>query len=344
MTTDAAAPSENTAPSEPAVLQSPGVWSIKVPFPDNPLGYTLVYALATDRGPVLVDAGWDDPVSLAALESGLEHIGTGLAEVHGVLVTHHHPDHHGLSGAIRDASGCWIGMHAEDAKVVRMVREAERGPWIKRYRRLLALCGAPQEAVDGAGSALPPNGAKPAEPDRLIEDGELMDVPGRVLRAIWTPGHSPGHTCFHLEDSGELLTGDHVLPGITPVVTVYDDHVAGTSDPLGDFLASLKHVAALGATRALPAHRAPFDDVAGRAAEIAEHHEHRLAQIEGQLATGPLTLWTIAENMEWNKGWDRLDLFARHLALGEAGSHLRHLAVTGRVVLSSTEPIEFSLV
>jgi glyoxylase-like metal-dependent hydrolase (beta-lactamase superfamily II) len=330
--------------TDAVAIEAPGVWSIRVPFPDNPLGYTLVYALETTAGgPVLIDAGWDDPVSLAALERGLETIGTSISDVHAVLVTHHHPDHHGLAGRIRELSGCRVALHAEDAKVVDMVRTAERGPWVKRYRALLELCGAPPEAVASAATAIP-QGAKPAVPDVLIEDGTLMDVPGRALRAIWTPGHSPGHTCFHLEDTGELLTGDHVLPGITPVITVYDDHVAGTSDPLGDFLASLRKVSRLGATRALPAHRAPFDDVAGRAAEIAEHHRRRLAQIEEQLADGPKTLWAIAERMEWNKGWERLDTFARHLALGEAGSHLRHLALTGRVRLSSTEPIEFSVV
>lgn len=326
-----------------AVLQAPGVWSVRVPFPDNPLGYTLVYAIETTHGPVLVDAGWDDAESLAALESGLGSIGSSVADVYGVLVTHHHPDHHGLAGRIRELSGCWIALHERDAEVVEMIRTAERQPWIRRYRRLLELCGAPAEAVESAALAMPKPGEKPAAPDRAIEDGALMDVPGRAVRALWTPGHSPGHTCFHLEDSGELLTGDHVLPGITPVVTVYDDHVVGTSDPLGDFLASLKKVEKLGAVRALPAHRAPFDDAAGRAAEIAEHHAHRLAQIEGQLASEPRTLWSIAEHMEWNKGWERLDMFARHLALGEAGSHLRHLVVTGRVALSSTEPIEFSL-
>jgi glyoxylase-like metal-dependent hydrolase (beta-lactamase superfamily II) len=329
--------------TEAAVAEAPGVWSIRVPFPDNPLGYTLVYALETTAGgPVLVDAGWDDPDSLAALERGLAAIGTAVTDVRGVLVTHHHPDHHGLAGRIRELSGCWVALHEADAKVVEMVRTAERGPWTKRYKALLELCGAPEEAVASAGAAIPA-GAKPAVPDVLTEDGALMDVPGRQLRAVWTPGHSPGHTCFHLEDTGQLLTGDHVLPGITPVVTVYDDHVVGTSDPLGDFLASLEKVSRLPATRALPAHRAPFDDVAGRAAEIAEHHVKRLAQIEEQLAAGPKTLWTIASDMEWNKGWERLDTFARHLALGEAGSHLRHLAVTGRVRLSSTEPIEFSL-
>src|SRR5690348_5715625 len=229
--------------TDAVVAEAPGVWSIRVPFPDNPLGYTLVYALETTAGgPVLIDAGWDDPVSLAALERGLEAIGTSVSAVHGVLVTHHHPDHHGLAGRIRELSGCWIGLHAEDAAVVALVRNAERAPWIRRYRRLLELRGAPREAVDSAALAAPKAGEKPAEPDRLMPVGELMDVPGRAVRAIWTPGHSPGHTCFHLEVSGELLTGDHVLPGITPVMTVYDDHVVGTSDPLGDFLASLKKI------------------------------------------------------------------------------------------------------
>ena len=40
-----------------------GVRSIRVPIPDNPLGHTLVYLLDTDRGPVLIDTGWDDPAS-----------------------------------------------------------------------------------------------------------------------------------------------------------------------------------------------------------------------------------------------------------------------------------------
>ena len=333
----------DAAPAEAAVAEGPGVWSIRVPFPDNPLGYTLVYVLETTAGgPVLVDAGWDDPVSLAALERGLEAVGTSVSEVRGVLVTHHHPDHHGLAGRIRELSGCWVALHEEDAKVVEMVRTAEREPWTKRYKALLELCGAPAEAVASAASAIP-SGAKPAVPDVLIEDGALMDVPGRTLRAVWTPGHSPGHTCFHLEDSGALLTGDHVLPGITPVVTVYDDHVVGTTDPLGDFLASLRKVSAL--ERPAPCrHTArPSTTSPGAPRRSPSTTSRRLEQIEGQLAAGPKTLWSITEGMEWNKGWERLDTFARHLALGEAGSHLRHLALTGRVRLASTEPIEFSL-
>ena len=92
-----------------------GVRSVRVPIPDNPLGYTLVYVVDTDRGPVLVDTGWDDPASWAALSDGLRACGTSVAEVYGVVITHHHPDHHGLSGQVREASGAWVAMHPADA-------------------------------------------------------------------------------------------------------------------------------------------------------------------------------------------------------------------------------------
>ena len=37
----------------------PGLWSIPVPLPNNSLRYVLVYLFETDRGPYLIDAGWN---------------------------------------------------------------------------------------------------------------------------------------------------------------------------------------------------------------------------------------------------------------------------------------------
>ena len=52
-----------------------GVWSLPVPIPDNPLGYTLVYLIETDAGPVLIDAGWHSPAGIEALEAGITEAG-----------------------------------------------------------------------------------------------------------------------------------------------------------------------------------------------------------------------------------------------------------------------------
>ena len=71
-----------------------------------------------------------------------------------------------------------------------------------------------------------------------------------------------------------MLSGDHVLPTITP-------HIGGfnpNGDPLLAFFESLDKVAAYGpdVSVVLPAHGHPFDDLAGRAKAIQEHHVERL--------------------------------------------------------------------
>src|SRR5262249_57762277 len=62
-----------------------------------------------------------------------------------------------------------------------------------------------------------------AMPDMLLEHGDLVPLPGRRVRAVWTPGHTPGHLCLHEESDGLLLTGDHVLPRISPDIGLQPD-------------------------------------------------------------------------------------------------------------------------
>jgi glyoxylase-like metal-dependent hydrolase (beta-lactamase superfamily II) len=315
-----------------------GVWGIPVPIPDNPLGHTLVYLLETGRGPVLIDTGWDDPASFGALERGVAEAGASLADVHGVLLTHHHPDHHGLSGRVREVSGAWIAMHAADAAVVRRTRGAPAAAWYGYVLDRLAEAGAPEEhlavlrAARDAGPAAALPGMDPAPPDREIVPGELLDLPGRRLRAVWTPGHTPGHVCLHLEEDGlppTLFSGDHLLPRISPHIGLYEDPDEGTvADPLGDYLDALERVARLAPARVLPAHEHPFADAAGRVRELLGHHAARLAALHRLLAERPRTLWELAEAMEWNRPWARLSAQSRNIAVSEVASHLRRLEKT----------------
>ncbi|MFI6102699.1 MBL fold metallo-hydrolase [Streptomyces sp. NPDC051310] len=321
-----------------------GVWSIAVPIPDNPLGHTLVHLLDTGRGPVLIDTGWDDPASWDALRAGLAALGTRVEDVHGVVITHHHPDHHGLSGRVREASGAWIAMHPADAAVVRRTREAEPGAWLDFLLARLTAAGAPdahtaplrQARASGRGRALPV--PRPALPDRAIVPGGLLDLAGRRLRAVWTPGHTPGHVCLHLEEDhpahrpghGRLFSGDHLLPGISPHIGLYEDPDDATpTDPLGDYLDSLERAGRLGAAEVLPAHQHAFTGAAARVAELLAHHEERLTGLLALLAA-PLTPWQLAERMTWNRPWDLIPYGSRTIAVSEAEAHLRHLVKLGR--------------
>ncbi|MCZ4103080.1 MBL fold metallo-hydrolase [Streptomyces sp. SID13666] len=329
-----------------------GVWSIPVPIPDNPLGHTLVHLLDTDRGPVLIDTGWDDPDSYAALEAGLVEAGTSVAEVHGVLITHHHPDHHGLSAQVREVSGAWIAMHSADADVVRRTRSAEPARWLTFMTAKLTAAGAPEEHIaplraareSGRMSTLP--GLRPALPDRDIEPGELVDLAGRRLRAIWTPGHTPGHVCLFLEESRRLFSGDHLLPGISPHIGLYedpDDEVE--TDPLGDYLASLERIGRLNPDEVLPAHQYAFKDAAGRVRELLDHHEERLAGLAALISDAPRTPWQLAEVMEWNRPWEQIPFGSRNIAVSEAEAHLRRLVKAGRAeAVPGSDPVTYQAV
>ena len=94
------------------------------------------------------------------------------------------------------------------------------------------------------------------------------------MGGLHTPGHTEDHLCLFDPTEGVMLSGDHVLPTITP-------HIGGFNpqgDPLLDFFESLDKVAAYGpdVSIVLPAHGHPFDDLAGRAKAIQEHHVERL--------------------------------------------------------------------
>ncbi|TQE17534.1 MBL fold metallo-hydrolase [Streptomyces ipomoeae] len=330
-----------------------GVRSIEVPIPDNPLGHTLVYVVDTDRGPVLIDTGWDDPGSWDTLVAGLTACGTSVAEIHGVVITHHHPDHHGLSGAVREASGAWIAMHAADTAIVRRTRGTGPERWFTYMTAKLTAAGAPESHLAPLRNperprALP--GFSPALPDREIVPGELLDLPGRRLRAIWTPGHTPGHVCLHLEEAhparlpghGRLFSGDHLLPEITPHIGLYEDPDDATvTDPLGDYLDSLERVGRLAPAEVLPAHQHTFTDAATRVRELLTHHESRLTDLLTLLAT-PLTPWQLAERMEWNRPWPHIPFTSRNIAVSEAEAHLRRLVKLGRAeAVPGSDPVTY---
>src|SRR5690606_20398688 len=117
----------------------PGLWSIPVPIPINPLRYVLVYAFEVPGGVVIVDAGWNTEEAFGALDSGLNVAGYRIADVKAVLVTHLHPDHYGLAGRVREASGAWGVLPPADARLLHERYDDEAmNVLIERQRELLA--------------------------------------------------------------------------------------------------------------------------------------------------------------------------------------------------------------
>jgi glyoxylase-like metal-dependent hydrolase (beta-lactamase superfamily II) len=97
-------------------------------------------------------------------------------KVQAILLTHAHNDHIGAAREVAEAVGAPIYLNPEDLVL-----------WEQVY--------------------------PDSKPDRELADGDVFDVGGASLRAIHTPGHSPGSTCFLLESEGTVFTGDTLFNG-----------------------------------------------------------------------------------------------------------------------------------
>jgi len=100
----------------------------------------------------------------------------GARKVLAILQTHAHNDHIGAAREVAEAVGAPIYLNPEDLVL-----------WEQVY--------------------------PDAKPDRELADGDVFEVGGATLRAIHTPGHSPGSTCFYLESEGTVFTGDTLFNG-----------------------------------------------------------------------------------------------------------------------------------
>lgn len=306
-----------------------GLWSIPVPIPQNGLRYVLVYALALDDGVAIVDAGWDCEEAWRGLEIGLATAGYEIADVRTVLVTHLHPDHFGLVGRVRARSGAQVAMHPADARLVRYQDRVDAEEHAHLSRQQLRKAGGPTRLyAQQHAMALARFGATDGV-DVVVHDGDRIDLPGWNLQAVWTPGHSPGHLCFVERDLGLLLSGDHVLPRISPNVSLMPGH---SPDPLGTYLASLRKIAGVDVDEVLPAHEYRFRGLAERVHEMLHHHHERLSEIERVVSDSPgITGWQVTERLSWSRPFHKMPSGLMRLALREILAHLLVLAEQGRV-------------
>ncbi|MGO9456184.1 MAG: MBL fold metallo-hydrolase [Acidimicrobiales bacterium] len=320
----------------------PGLWSVPVPIPDNPLRYVLVYLLELDDGVAMVDAGWNTDVAWEALLDGLALAGGSMSDVQAVVVTHIHPDHYGLAGRVREASGAWVGLHPADAALLQG-RYVDTDDLVERMVRLLAESGVPEDKrPDLARASMEIRSlVSMAEPDILLEDDQKLELAGWDLRTIWTPGHSPGHICLYSDHHRLLLSGDHVLPRITPNISFHSQQEA---NPLGDYLDSLARMRAFDPEEVLPAHEYRFADLEARLEEIERHHAERLDGIEQALADRPgVSAWDLTLGLEWSRPWDEIPGFMQRAANGETLAHLVLLEARGRVRREAGIPVRFYL-
>jgi glyoxylase-like metal-dependent hydrolase (beta-lactamase superfamily II) len=326
---------------EPGVFEvAPGVLRIPLPLPNDGLRAVNVYALRTDDGFVLIDAGWDLPESRALLAAGLDSVGASLADVRRFLVTHVHRDHYTQAVAVRREFGSSVGLGLGEKPTLDLLQSPDRAPLMGQVRHLYVL-GAPDLAktIGGFVQDARPDLAQWESPDEWLTEGDIGLAGDRVLEAVATPGHTAGHLVFHDLAAGLLFAGDHVLPTITPSIGF---EPVLSPEPLGAFLRSLALVRSRPDATLLPAHGPVAPSVHARVDELIAHHGKRLDEVEAATRRGAHTANEVASVLTWTRREHRLadlDPFNAMLAVFETGAHLDLLAAQGRLTMTQDDDV-----
>src|SRR5438093_1766088 len=106
-------------------------------------------------------------------------------------------------------------------------------------------------------------------PDRTITEGSTIEGTEFGLEVIHTPGHSPNHVCFLLEEEHVLFSGDHILNGTTAVVSP-----AGGGD-MAQYLKSLEKLKKRRILRMCPGHGDVIDEPKAKLDEYIKHRRRR---------------------------------------------------------------------
>jgi glyoxylase-like metal-dependent hydrolase (beta-lactamase superfamily II) len=157
-------------------------------------------------------------------------------------------------------------------------------------------------------------------PDRVLSDGEAVTGGDWTLRAVATPGHMSNHLCFAWEEQRALFSGDHVMGWSTSVILPPDGH-------MGDYLASLRKLAARDDRVYYPAHGEPVDEPAKLVRGLLAHRRAREAQIVRTLETEPADVAALVA-----RNYPGLDAALIPAAGASVLAHLIHLEEQGRVV------------
>jgi glyoxylase-like metal-dependent hydrolase (beta-lactamase superfamily II) len=228
----------------PGILEplGPGLARLLAPNPSPFTGEgTWVHLLGTDRLAIL-DPGPADEGHLSALEAAVAG-----RPVEAILVTHTHRDHSPAAAPLSASTGAPV--------------------W-----------GCAPLVVPGNQEA----GFDPTyAPDRILRDGELVELAGLSLEAVHTPGHTSNHLCFAWEH--RLFSGDHVMGWSTTVVIPPDGH-------MGAYMASLAKLQARSETLYHPAHGEPVEDPQRLLRGLLTHRVQRERQLLNLLAEQPATL------------------------------------------------------
>jgi len=250
----------------------------------NPSAFTYFGTqsyLVGRRELAVVDPGPDLPEHLDALTDAI-----GARRVVAIMCTHTHRDHSPAAAPLAERTGA-------------------------------PIIGCAPLALETVGPRADASFDGDYAPARVLADGEAIEVDGRSVTAVATPGHTSNHLCFAYGDA--LFTGDHVMGWSTTVVFPPDGDMAA-------YMASLDKLRQRDDRVYYPAHGPAVTNPQQYVRHLAGHRMQREKQILSIVREAPRAIPEIVA-----RAYPALDPRLVTAAGGSVHAHLLDLERRGLV-------------
>ncbi|TNE40993.1 MAG: MBL fold metallo-hydrolase [Alphaproteobacteria bacterium] len=252
-----------------------------MPIPIPGLDYINLYLIEDEEGWTMVDSGFNSD-KIRDLWRGIFKKYLKGKPVNRLICTHFHPDHMGLAGWVTGEWNIPLTMTFGEWTFGRMLylEAADKTPdSVVEFYRSVGFNEKMLDRVRGRGfnhfqRAMTP---VPMSFDR-IADGDVLHIGKRDWQVIVGTGHSPEHACLYSAADHILISGDQVLPRITPHIGIYP--AEPFANPLGKFIGSIDKLDSLPKdTLVLPAHNDVFTGLHNQLDFYRAHHDERLNRL-----------------------------------------------------------------
>lgn len=250
----------------------PGIARVLAHNPSAFTYYGTQTYLVGEAEVAVIDPGPDLPEHIDALERAI-----GGRKLAAIMCTHTHRDHSPASRALAERTGA-------------------------------PVIGCAPLALETVGPRADASFDGHYAPDRILEDGETLEIDGKPIEAVATPGHTSNHLCFAFGDA--LFTGDHVMGWSTTVVVPPDGDMAA-------YMHSLEKLRKRADRVYYPAHGPAVENPQQYVRHLVGHRMQREKQILTLVGDEPREIPDIVAN-----AYPELD---PRLTVAAGGSVLAHL-------------------
>ncbi|MFC4701544.1 MBL fold metallo-hydrolase [Glaciecola siphonariae] len=294
------------------------IFWLRMPLPFD-LDHINLYLIKDGDGYAAIDTGIGTQTTEDIWAAIFDQLG---AKITRVIVTHMHPDHIGMAGYLSEKFRAPLYMTMAEYYVARSMVAGGRGASDWQDREYLQRCGMPSQYIEKA-SQNKGGIQKVVKPIPLgfkrLTEGQILSIGNHQWRVMIGRGHSPEHACLYCESKQILISGDHVLPNISPNIGVYSTEPDANALKL--YLATLPQFKDLPIdTKVLPSHKLPFTGLHVRVDELIHHHHAHLARLRDFCQT-PRTVEACLGVLFKRK----LNPHNMFFAIAEALAHLNYL-------------------